>query len=154
MNTLPKALTGRFFTDPALFEALEARWSDLCRAASDRSAPEDQRPRLTATHQALYAALRGKDYRKGFTPITNAVRLANGQDPFMALKVVVYKLHETYAPNVERLLAPFGGLVTMDMLCALRELLPQRPSDWYIGMNVDEAFPGAALPVVEVAASA
>ena len=69
VNTLSKQQTACFFAQPDLgYASLQAHWSALVAA----------RTPLSAADHLLYLALRGKDWRKGFSPITNATKLANG----------------------------------------------------------------------------
>jgi hypothetical protein len=115
MNTLPRAITARFFPEPDHYCALRDRWRWLLAS--------DQRTQLTPAHHLLYLALRGRDWRRAFTPIRNPRKLANGAFPgwalFRALDQIQRPWHE------EWLLAPFDGIVTPAMLAALRLLLPQ-----------------------------
>jgi hypothetical protein len=81
----------------------------------------DRKHTLTAAHHLLYLALLGKDWRKAFTPPTNARKLANGAFYDWALLRALGTLH-SQAHEVE-LLAPFEGLVTPTMLQTLRRLV-------------------------------
>lgn len=85
MNTLNKTITRHFFIDDEGYNKLVESWS---RFSND---PE-LRKTLSAEHYLAYAILRGKDWRKAFTPITNSVKLANGQTPTQALRAAVYRL--------------------------------------------------------------
>ena len=70
MKTLNKNQTTQFFTRPEGYDELINEWKTL------------KNP--NAHCHMLYAILRGKDWRKGFTPITNTVKLTNGQQPDQA----------------------------------------------------------------------
>lgn len=59
--------------DPELFAQIKACWK---KAAHQKS--------ITSSQIAAWAIIRGADPKKGFTPITNAAKLANGQDAFGA----------------------------------------------------------------------
>jgi hypothetical protein len=115
MHTLPRAVTAQFFTNPSAYAALRAHWRTLMTS--------DRRHTLAAEHHLLYLALIGKDWRTGFTPITNPRKLANGAfvswSPFRALSALHSPWHES------ALLAPFDGHVTGAMLAQLRPSIPR-----------------------------
>ena len=115
MHTLPRAVTAQFFVDPSAYAALRAHWRTLMTS--------DRRHTLAAEHHLLYLVLIGKDWRTGFTPITNPCKLANGAfmgwSPFRALSVLHSPWHE------QSLLAPFNGHVTSTMLAQLRPYIPR-----------------------------
>jgi hypothetical protein len=76
MNTLGKTITTKFYKSTTGFQDIEKFW----RAQIANGF------KPTAYDMLSYATIRGKNYRKGFTPITNQVKLDNGQDPKGALK--------------------------------------------------------------------
>jgi len=132
VNTLSRALTARFFPDIEPYVALQRYWSALVNS--------DRKHELTAAHHLLYLALRGKDWRRAFTPITNRRKLENGAFAAWGLFRALATLH--YSRDEDALLAPFGGLVTPEMLRQVRALLPQpRPFELK-----PEAFSGGAFP--------
>jgi hypothetical protein len=114
MNTLPRTITAQILSDPNLYQSIRQQWSKLVRSPRKRE--------LTAAHYLLYAALLGKDWRKGFTCITNQRKLDNGAFAAWALFRATEALH--LPSSEEALLAPFGDLVTSSMLQTLRELVP------------------------------
>jgi hypothetical protein len=114
MNTLPRAITARFFSQPEDYQTLKAHWKALHHS--------EQRQELTAAHHLLYLALLGKDWRKAFTPLTNQRKLENGAFGGWGLFQALSILHSHRAE--EALLAPFAGLVTPAMLQLIRELVP------------------------------
>ena len=59
MNTLSRAVTGRFFVNDNGYQELEARWAALVNSSAKKE--------LTAADFILYAFVRGKDWRKGCT---------------------------------------------------------------------------------------
>lgn len=132
MNTLSRAVTARFFPDIESYVALQRRWSALVNS--------DRRHELTAAHHLLYLALRGKDWRRAFMPITNRRKLENGAFVAWGLFRALGTLH--YSRDEDALLAPFGDLVTPEMLRQARALLPQ-PSPYALK---PEAFAGGAFP--------
>ena len=138
MNTLPRAITARFFPGSDSYNALRKHWSDLMNS--------ERKHELSAEHHLLYLALIGKDWRKAFTALTNKRKLDNGAfwgwGMFRALQRVQFRLQE------QDLLAPFDGLITSQTLNELRDLLPKAnaygftPSDFERG-----AFPFDAYSV-------
>ncbi len=114
MNTLPRAMTAQILLDLDTYHSLRERWSALMRSP--------RKHELTAAHHLLYLALVGKDWRKGFTGITNQRKLANGAFYGWGLFRALAVLH---MPSSEaQLLAPFEGLVTSAMLEQIRRLVP------------------------------
>lgn len=109
-STLGKSQTRPFFLSDTGYADLEARWRSLL---SDPDACP-----LRREHHALYAILRGKDWVRGFTPITNSVKLANGQAADRAVQAVRHHIHSRW--SVESLLAPFNGLLSPDALVLVR----------------------------------
>ena len=131
MNTLSRAQTGSL-PGAASFAALRAHWRTLMQSP--------RRHTLTATHHLIYQALLGRDWRRGFTPPTNARKLANGGFTDWGLFHALNRLHHNrLEPEA---LAPFDGLITADTLAALRSLIPYR-RPWLLRPEhfADGAFP-------------
>ena len=77
---------------------------------------------LTAAHHLLYLALLGRDWRTGFTFVTNRRKLENGAYHNWGLFRALAVLH---MPSREAaLLKPFNGLVTPAMLEQIRQFVP------------------------------
>lgn len=112
MNTLGKSITAAFFEAPEGYAELEQYWSSLVNS--------DARKELEAVHYLLYAALRGKDWRAGFTAATNAVKLENGHRS--AAMWAIASLHSKWSE--QHILAPFCGKVSLEMLVRMRAVLP------------------------------
>ncbi|HLY26861.1 MAG TPA: hypothetical protein VKQ72_11010 [Aggregatilineales bacterium] len=114
MNTLPRAITAQVLTDPATYNNLRLHWRKLMSSPRKHD--------LGAAHHLLYAILLGRDWRKGFTCITNRRKLDNGAFQGWMLFRAVAALHK---PSAEaELLAPFDGLVTLTMLQHIRQIVP------------------------------
>jgi hypothetical protein len=143
MNTLPRAVTAQFFPDIKSCNALRQHWSGLINS--------ERRHALSPAQHLLYLALLGRDWRKAFTCATNRRKLANGAFTGWALFRALFCLRSTYAE--QELLAPFDGLVTAEMLQALRSRLPSvnpyslRPEEFSQG-----AFPFPAYDKPETTA--
>lgn len=116
MNTLPKAITAKFFPTEEAYLALKAHWSTLVNS--------DRKKELTPSHHLLYLALMGKDWRKGFTPITNKTKLANGAYEGWGLNAALYRV---WYGDV-RLLDVFDGLVSKEALALVKGLVPASAS--------------------------
>jgi hypothetical protein len=136
MNTLSRAITPHFFTTPESYKTLQAYWSSLVRS--------ERKHALTAAHHLLYLALRGKDWRKAFTPITNLNKLNNGAFFSWGLFNALRSLH--YGRQ-EELLAPFEGLVTPEMLQLVRNLVPSNAGKYRAEEFVKGVFPFEAYQV-------
>jgi hypothetical protein len=114
MNTLPRAITAHWFTNPNDYWLLRSHWRAFLASG--------QRHTLTASHHLLYNALLGRDWRRGFTPPRNTRKLANGAFDGWALWRALGALHSS---QPDTLLAPFEGRVTVEMLAQLRQALPR-----------------------------
>lgn len=111
MNTLSKQHTECFFAEPATgYVSLQIRWSALVAA----------RVPLSATDHLLYQTLRGKDWRKGFSPTTNTTKIANGATvgDGPAFARALRQIRQGYV-------GPFTNLLSVSALAQLVELLPQ-----------------------------
>src|SRR5205085_345139 len=97
------------------YAALRRHWSGLVNS--------ERKHTLTAAHHLLYLALRGKDWRRAFAPISNPRKLANGALYDWGLVHALDGLHSQVAE--EALLAPFAGLVTPAMLQQVRAWVPR-----------------------------
>jgi hypothetical protein len=114
MNTLPRASTAQIFADLNTYQRLRRHWSDLMRSP--------RKHELTAAHHLLYLSLLGKDWRKGFTCVTNRRKLDNGAFNGWALFRALTTLH--MSSRAAELLEPFDGIVTQAMLEHIRRLVP------------------------------
>lgn len=133
MNTLSKDRTGLIFGEAAdtQFAALERHWKNLTNG------PE--RIALRAEHHLLYAALRGKDWRRGFAPITNRRKLDNGGFYGWGAVIALSRIHYSAAAE---LLAPFEGVIDPGVLQRLRAVLPKGPHDFSTAAYVGEGDDG------------
>lgn len=115
MNTLNRAQTRALASvgDP---NQIRAHWRALLQTPRKQT--------LTAVHHLIYTALLGRDWRAGFTPPTNARKLANGGFYAWGLFSALQALHDTRREAT--VLEPFDGLITRDTLVTLRQLIPLR----------------------------
>jgi hypothetical protein len=114
MNTLSRAITARFFPNQDSYNALRKQWSVLMNSKSKSG--------LSAAHHLLYLALVGKDWRRAFTPPTNQLKLDNGGFFGWMMFRALQTLHNSFVET--ELLAPFEGLITLQMLQDIRSILP------------------------------
>lgn len=115
MDTLPLSVWQKHFKDKDHYTDLRRRWSWLCSNSPDR-------PSLGPEHYLVYLALRGRDWRRAFTPITNQTKLNNGGLWDWGLWRAAVAVHSKYSQEV--LLSVFDGLVTVEMLDQIRSMLP------------------------------
>ncbi len=113
MNTLSRAITAQIFPDNNSYMTLQSQWRVLVNSP--------RKHELKAAHYLLYQALRGKDWRKAFTPISNQRKLDNGAFESWGLIQAFNTLHSRVWEGA--LLAPFDGLVTAEMLQLVRSLM-------------------------------
>jgi hypothetical protein len=64
-----------FIFDKSQFQALQTNFKDSAHNESNSS-----------SDAILYNIIRGKDLKRGFTPITNQNKLNNGADPWLGFK--------------------------------------------------------------------
>jgi hypothetical protein len=144
MNTLPRAITAQIFTDIETYSILRKHWSRLMNS--------DRKHELSAAHHLLYLALLGKDWRRGFSPVTNRRKLENGAFQgwmlFRALTILHLKFHEAH------LLAPFDGIVTPEMLAKVRSVIPpHQPYSYHREQFEAGRFPFEAYTLPDTLAS-
>lgn len=113
MNTLSKNITSEFFSSAEDFYKLQKHWGNLVNS--------ERKNELKAAHYLLYAVLRGKDWRKAFTPLSNQRKLANGAFYNWGLLRALYQLHHEPAAI---LLEPLAEVVTPAMLDSVRQKVP------------------------------
>ena len=142
MNTLPRAITAHVLTGPDHYLSLRRHWGKLMSST--------RKHELTAAHHLLYLALLGKDWRTGFTCVTNPRKLENGAFFSWGLFRALTVLH---MPSREaELLKPFDGLVTPAMIDHIRQLVPyQSPSHYHPEQFVALNFPFEAYTLPESA---
>jgi hypothetical protein len=138
MNTLSKSITTKVLNDPEAYSALRKRWSEIVNS--------DRRCEISAAHHLLYLALCGKDWRKAFAPVTNNRKLENGAywnwGLFHAMRFFHSKLHEGW------LLEPFDGIVTIEILDQIREIVPNvQPHKYHQDYFRSGTFPFDAYTV-------
>jgi hypothetical protein len=101
--------------EKAQYNALRNRWAELVHS--------DYKHELKAHHYLLYLALLNRDWRKAFSPVRRASKLANGRRPYDRVNRALYFLHNPYFDAT--LLFRLGEVVTPEMLQALRARLPK-----------------------------
>ena len=116
MDTLPRETWNGFFESKEHYLKLRARWAQLNT--------EPGQPRLSSGHYLLMSALRGRDWRRGLTPITNAKKLANGGAPGWRGHLALWEVHAGVndCPGLRQV---FDGLVTKEMHAAVCARLPK-----------------------------
>lgn len=122
MKTLSKKVTSYVFGSDDGFKRLQEHWSSLMNS--------DRKAECGPEHHALYLALLGKDYTKGFSPVTNERKLIDGGmkvHPMFSLDKVLQMIQSEY--QVRILTMPFvieetgEGLVNHKMIERLRPLI-------------------------------
>jgi len=128
MNTLSKKITPLFYREEhrsSAFEAIQSHWKSL------QDNPEIS---LTLEHHILYAILRGKDWRKCFTPITNTVKLSNGMVADQSLNHALWRLS-----NKESAYTLFEPIIDVEKTRLLvRDLLQGRKAFAYNAAALSE----------------
>lgn len=127
MKTLNQETTRTFFKNSGGFH-------DLNQVASDIGVTRKQ---LTPAQFLVMNAIRGKDWTKSFTIMTNVIKLANGNIADSALPKAIVEVQcmaffaDTNQPTedernaLKEFLAPFKGTVTKASLLKLADLLPR-----------------------------
>jgi len=128
MNTLNKERTRPILGAEEIFAALERQWKIVVNGP--------QKHALGPEHHLLYAALRGKDWRRGFAPITNRRKLDNGAFHGWGALVALRRIH--FGDEAE-LLAPLDGVIDGATLQRLRAVLPKWSNSFAIEAYLGEA---------------
>lgn len=124
MKTLSKNITKLFFKEEYqdnYYQLTKELWKELL----------DSGQRLEFSHHLLYAILRGKDWRKCYTPVTNSIKIENGQTPGSSLRRAIYDLTEGRAPYNTNPYLIFEKYITSDCRVLVRELLVDYKNEPY-----------------------
>ena len=135
MNTLSKNITKTFFKSDEGYNQMIARWKELHK--------ENPKSKIEPKYFMLYAILRGKDWRKGFTPCTNQIKLDNGYKPNLRAEEALSAIRSTkYDYIADQFIenSGFNDIIDCDTLEKIRELLPNRDfEDAYKDLILAEA---------------
>jgi hypothetical protein len=106
----------------------------------------------TGTHHLIYLAVQGKDWRKAFAPLTNPTKVSAGGYYTWGMRLALNEIrdfcldhgqvkyiqrtqpywyrqfHQEEQQRAKELLAPFGGVITSEMLRELSRMLPAMPA--------------------------
>lgn len=99
------------FSSKEEYLAFKATWASVVNSSAE----------ITAIHHVLYNLLRGFPHDRGFTPITNSNKLANGMLMNGALYYAIKRLQRWQEEGSfpEYFTRPFGETITKDMLILL-----------------------------------
>lgn len=99
-NKLNKTQTSVFFTNPETgYSQVRALWSKLVR----------EKTPLTATDYLFYLVIMGKDVSKAFNPVTNKVKLENGQFDYNTYVVTLGRVRSSLYQHF------FGNLLVLEI---------------------------------------
>ena len=143
MNTLSKTVTGTWFKSPEGYNDLESRWSQIVNSP--------QRKQLTAADHLIYALLRGKDWRKGLTPVS-ARKLEHGGWYCSGIFVSLSNLNSSSNSAWNSFLTRIGdGIVDENAIGVLRSIIAPYPKQNVLPASAyDEAAVHLLLPEAEV----
>ena len=117
-NTLSREITSTLVKDEASFKKLKSIWNDAVQQHKESRLGYD-----LPTLGIIYSLLRGKDWRQGFSEITNENKLQNGRTPFDTRDEAIRKLQ---SPSMlARYIQPFSKVLTADAKEKIAELLPK-----------------------------
>ena len=122
MNTLNKTITSSFFTSPEGYTELQHRWSKIVNS--------EKKYKLTPAHYLVYAVLRGKDWRKGFTAPKHQDPSWQGASPMAvyhalhAARYLQFSIKDQLCDFGDFWSSHFGDILNTQSLSMLRELLP------------------------------
>lgn len=112
------------FTDKEHYLNFLKAWKETCNSEAKNT--------LKPEHFLLYAAFRGQDWRKGFSPCTNKNKLANGYAPYYSAFTALQSIHTaTKTTSMWRagmLMEPFKETITKEMLIAIGNMIPELKS--------------------------
>lgn len=116
MNTIQiENAKTKFFSSKEHYLAFKKAWAEKARSKS-----------IDSVDIVLYNLLRGKLSTRGFSPIVNKVKLANGAAEYGAYENSLWLLRNWLAKNQERQLSPeaaFEGTIKKEMLILLHSQL-------------------------------
>lgn len=119
-RTLSKSITSNFYLDDNGYQVLKERWSKLVNS--------DETHNLTSGHFALYAILRGKDWRKGFTkPNTIEAKSNDHAEHIMSFVSPISRIARNPSWNsVLKIFFDkhFGDILSSDVYNMIADLLP------------------------------
>lgn len=128
MKTLGKKITQRFFLVEDGFSLMRKRWSELVNTGHKPS----------STELLLYMILRGRDYRKAFSPVTNETKLFNGQNPNQGLNSAMGRLrHKKTLEEMVKTL--FDGIVSPEVVTDTVRFLTPSKDEPYNDMIAQDA---------------
>jgi len=116
MKTLNRQTTAAFFQSADGYKELTDRWSAIVRDPALRS-------QLTCAHYLVYAMLRGKNWHKVITRITNRKKLDNGAAEGWIGRKALNSIVNAAGPRP--LMSPFEGVVCDTALASIQALLPE-----------------------------
>lgn len=117
MQTLGKSITSSFFTSPDGFSELKRIWKEQ---HLDKS-PDP------AVH-ILYLILRGKDYRRACTKLSNKNKLENGGIATWSPRHAIFRILRDQGPcngDKPSLYDPFAGVLRLGIADFVRSLVPK-----------------------------
>lgn len=124
MNTLPAGATSLFFQTDDGWVRLREQWRTLM---SDKEKARS----LTATHHLLYGAASGRNWMKGFTPLSPMTRhgqvcIENGAAPYGAALRALEEIRSAANTDAscQKLLDPFQGILSAESLRRIGCCLP------------------------------
>lgn len=115
MNTLNFTITSQFYIDP------DNGFNDITKFWKEQIA-NGHNP--TSSELLSYAILRGKDYRKGFTKVTNSRKLENGMYEYLGFRHAAGHLRKGFA----EIFQPF---INSDANNLLKKILPGEVLEGY-----------------------
>ena len=135
MNTLSKELTAQILGGQAAWLKLRKKWAEILSS--------DRRNDLTAAHHLLANAALGRDWRKGFTSISEETRKGKNKlkswiSPDQALFDALWDLRSANL-DPHKILDPFEGAISVKAFEALKFILPSEGSTY--AHYTKDAFP-------------
>ncbi len=118
MTTLNKTITAGFFKSAEDYERMKEYWAGLVTDPNENKT-------LTPDLFLFYAVLRGKDWRKGFAPIKNGNKLANGGKVGWCLYAALDRIHSKHTQSFY--LATFGDFLAEGTMDKVRAILAKAP---------------------------
>ena len=115
-----------------LFESKE-QYLKFVEAWKESFNTKETREKLSSYHFALYRMFRNRDWTKAFTPVTKRIRLENGHHPYHSLASTLYTIQSQHI-NIDKLLWPFNGYITEDMIKKLRLMIPE--SNYHVDQKI------------------
>ncbi len=124
----PKHVPSNLFDSKEKYLAFKQKWSELAA-----------KKQLSATMMVFYNVVRGLSLELGFTPITNTVKLENGQKPNGAyinasasVHGILFPQHEFQENHRKDMIGVFAGTIDDEFMTKVSNYFAKNPNNGWL----------------------